>query len=102
MENMKYEHEFQLESLAWLHNMRGRRFLRRLRRKVEKHGPAEALARVTHATMSDEMIEVHAAAIEHVANQLTTRSSECGKSSAWTDQRPGQWRQREFLRHGGV
>jgi len=67
---MKHSKEFQAESLAWLHDLRGRRFLRRLRRKVEKHGLAEALARVTHATMSDEMISVHAAAIEHVANEL--------------------------------
>ena len=38
---------------------------------VERNGPDEVLRRVIHPTMSDEMVEVHAAAIEHVAKRLT-------------------------------
>ena len=67
-------HEFQSESLAWLRDMRGPRFVRRLRRLVERHGPDEALRRVIHPTMSDEMVECHAAAIQYVARQLTPLS----------------------------
>ena len=51
--------------------MRGPRFIRRLCRLIERHGPDEALRRVTHATMSDQLVKVHAAAIEHAAKQLT-------------------------------
>ena len=68
---MDHDLEFQFESLAWLREMRGPRFVRCLRRLIDRHGPNEALRRVTHPTMSDEMVEVHAAAIEHVAKRLT-------------------------------
>ena len=68
---MDHDFEFQSESLAWLREMRGSAFVRRLRRLVERHGPDEALRRVIHPTMSDEMVECHAAAIQHVARQLT-------------------------------
>ena len=71
---MDHDLEFQSESLAWLREMRGRRFVRCLRRLVERHGPDVALRRVTHPTMSDELVEVHAAAIQHVARQLTPLS----------------------------
>ena len=71
---MDHALEFQSESLAWLRDMRGRRFVRCLRRLVERHGPDEALRRVIHPTMSDEMVECHAAAIQHVAKQLTPSS----------------------------
>ena len=68
---MKHDEDFRLECFEWLRAMRGPRFIRRLRRLVESHGPNDALRRVTHPTMSDEIVEVHAAAIQHVANQLT-------------------------------
>ena len=68
---MKYTEEFRHESFVWLYNIRGPRFIRRLRRLVDQHGPEEAMRRVKHPTMSDELVECHAAAIQHVANQLT-------------------------------
>ncbi len=68
---VKYTEEFQAESFAWLRTMRGPRFIRRLRRLVDQHGPEEALEQITHPTMSDELIEVHAAAIQRVAQTLT-------------------------------
>ena len=71
---MEHDLGFQSESLAWLREMRGRRFVRCLRRLVERHGPDEALRRVTHPTMSDEMAECHSATIQHVARQLTSLS----------------------------
>ena len=71
---MDHDLEFQSESLAWLREMCGPRFVRCLRRLVGRHGPDEALRRVIHPTMSDEMVECHAAAIQHVARQLTLLS----------------------------
>ena len=105
---MKYDLEFQAESMVWLHNIRGARFTRRLRRTVDQHGPARALELLTHPTMSDELVECHSAAIAKVANELAsvtspaTRSAESDKPSAWIDQRPGQSPQWVFLRGGGV
>jgi len=71
---MDHDLEFQSESLAWLRDMRGPRFVRRLRRLVERHGPDEALRRVIHPMMSDELLECHSAAIQHAARQLTPLS----------------------------
>ena len=93
---MKHDPEFRLECFAWLHNIRGPRFIRRLRRLVDWHGPTRALELLTRPTMSDELIEVHAAMIKHVVieTQITSRSAECGNSLAETAQPLGQRRQR--------
>ena len=54
---MKHTEGFQAESFGWLHNMRGQKFIRRLRHLVDRHGPDAALHRVTHSTMFDELDE---------------------------------------------
>ena len=72
---MKYTKEFRLKCFAWLHDIRGPRFIRRLRRLVDHHGPARALELLVRPTMSTELIEVHSAACQHVADELTLHLS---------------------------
>ena len=80
VETMKYDEEFRLECYVWLNVTGGQQFINRLRRLVDQHEPALALELLNHPTMSDALIEIFDAAIEHLANQLAPHHFACDRS----------------------